>query len=264
MASQGLILQSHHTGGILIGESVAYDGLENFSYSQYDPNNINHVVGRESLFVYDFNFAAFNRKGRMSPRQRLRKREIEKKHGPYPSRAIHKATERIFRRLLERSDGELKLHTDNHFAYREVIAHLHDKERITHLITPSKVARNYRNRLFAVNHLDMLTRHQSAAFKRETIAFSKHSIAMIESFSLLMVHKNFMRSVFYKKHVSDERADKESPAMRVGAAGKILSFSEFYSLRMTKHQVTLNEDWKNFIERIDPHSRRKISPRHAS
>lgn len=260
MARQGLILQAHHMQGVTIDESVAYDGIENFSFSQYDPNNINHVVGRDSLFVYDFNFAPLNRKGRMSPRQRLRKQELEKTHGPYPKGAIHSSTVRIFRRLLESSKGELKLHTDNHYAYREVIAHLSGRDRITHLITPAKVARNYRNRLFAVNHLDLLTRHHSAAFKRETIAFSKHSIAMIESFTLLMVRKNFMRTVFQKKHAQDEGTNRESPAMRVGVVKKVLSFAEFFSLRMTKYQVRLNEDWENYVRRIEMTSRRKIAP----
>ncbi|RZA07871.1 MAG: IS1 family transposase, partial [Proteobacteria bacterium] len=50
-------------------ESVAFDGLENFAFSQFDQNNLNHAVGRESYYVYDFNLSIMNRKGRMSPRQ---------------------------------------------------------------------------------------------------------------------------------------------------------------------------------------------------
>ena len=65
-------------GSLKICEPVCFDGLENFAGSQYDPNNINQVVGRDSLFVYDFNFASLNRKGYMSPWQKNRLGEIEK------------------------------------------------------------------------------------------------------------------------------------------------------------------------------------------
>jgi hypothetical protein len=127
-----------------------------------------------------------------------------------------------------------------------------------HLITPAKVCRNFRNRLFAINHFDLLTRQKSTAFKRETVSFSKHSIAMVESFAMLMVQKNFMRTVFEKKHARDPSTNTESPAMRLGLAKKVLRFHEFFAVRVTKAQVDLNEDWRRFVERFDPHSRRPI------
>lgn len=259
MAEQGLLKQAYYTRNSTINESIAYDGIENFSFSQYDPNNINHAVGRETFFTYDFNFAPLNRKGRMSPRQKKRKAELEFEHGPYPRNAIRSSTERIFRRLLVRTPQGLQLHTDKHYVYREVIARLRERDRICHLITPAKAARNYRNRLFAVNHLELLTRHNSAAFRRETIAFSKHSIAMIESFVLLMVRKNFMRPIFYKKHVQDPTAHLESPAMRLRLTSRILSFHEFFGQRIQRTQVALNEDWALFVSRKDPFSRRPIA-----
>ena len=256
---QALLIQAKKTAGFQIKESIAYDGVENFSFSQFDPNNINHAVGRESYFVYDFNFSPMNRKGRTSPYQVRRKRELENKFGRYPTRAIRDATRRLLLRLLDRCPGELIFHSDNHYAYREAIRSLPEKFRLTHLITPAKVARNFKNRLFAINHLDLLTRHHLATFKRETIAFSKHSIAMIGSFSLLMVWKNFMRTIFTKKHVRDPLTNIESPAMRLGIEKKVLTFHEFFRVRVTKAQVALNEDWEKFVDRLDPTSRRKIS-----
>jgi transposase-like protein len=258
IAAQSLLVQAKKMEGLRIRESVAFDGVENFSYSQFDPNNINHAVGRESYFVYDFNFAPMNRKGRMSERQRVKVKQLENKFGKYAGNSIHATSKRIFERLLERSEAELTLHTDNHYAYRQVIRNLSQKQQFTHLITTAKVARNFRNRLFAINHLDLLTRQNTTTFKRETIAFSKHSIAMIEDFAMLMVEKNFMNSVFSKKHRQDPSTNIESPAMRVGIAKKILSFHELFSVRVTKAQVKLNEDWKMFLDRIDPASRRKI------
>src|SRR6218665_674507 len=68
-----------------IRESVAYDGLENFSYSQHEPNNINHAIGRDSLYLYDFNFCHLNRKGRKSEEQKAAAKIIERKHGKFPA-----------------------------------------------------------------------------------------------------------------------------------------------------------------------------------
>jgi hypothetical protein len=246
------------TERIKIREPIAYDGLENFSYSQFDPNNLNHAMGKESFFLYDFNFAPLNRKGRMSAGQKKRKRELEKIHGVYPKGAIESSTKRIFTRLLERSNGKLELHTDNHYAYREALSKMKGRERVEHAITPAKVARNYRNRLFPINHMDMLTRHESAAFKRETIAFSKHSIAMIERYILYAGYKNYMRPIFKKPHKRDSRIHLESPAERLGLTKKILSFREMFRVRITKAQAKLNEDWERFFHRIDPDSRRAI------
>ena len=259
LASQGLLIQAKKSQGLKIQESIAYDGIENFAFSQFDPNNINHAVGRDSYFVYDFNFSPINRKGRMTPWQKDKKRRLEQEYGAYPRHAIRDATKRILVRLLDRSPEKLIFHSDNHFAYRDAIETLANKQALSHFITPGKVARNFKNRLFAINHLDNLTRQNLAAFKRETISFSKHPISMVDNFSLLMVWKNFMRTVFVKKHKRDPTTNTQSPAMRVGLANKILTFHEFYKVRVTKTQANLSEDWLRFVNRQEPSSRQKIA-----
>jgi hypothetical protein len=216
-------------------------------------------VGKESLFTYDFNFSPLNRKGRMSPAQKRKKRTLEKEFGLYPKNAIEASSKRIFERLLKASPQALHLHSDNHYAYREAIRSIAENDCIAHFITPAKVARNYRNRLFPINHLDMLTRHNLAAYKRETIAFSKHSIAMMERFVIFAGYKNYMRPRFWKKQKLDKEAHRESPAMKLGLTKKILSFSELYQERITKAQAKLSDDWENLFHRIDPHSRRPIA-----
>jgi transposase-like protein len=255
MAAQGLLIQSKKCEQVKIRESVAYDGIENFAHSQYDPNNINHVVGRESYFLYDFNYAPLNRKGSMSTRQKLQKRRIENKVGAYPTRAIQECTRKIIMRLIKISAGELLFHSDNHFAYRGAIKELDPGTNISHLITPAKLARNFRNRLFAINHCDLLTRQQLTTFKRETISFSKSSIGMVESFSLFMVWKNFMRTCFIVKHKRDPTSNLQSPAMRVGLEEKVLTFFEFFKTRLQKTQLRLNEDWDRYVDRIEIYDR---------
>ncbi len=262
LARQGLLLQAHKAKDVTVRESVAYDGLENFSASQFEPNNINHVVGRESYFLYDFNFSPLNRKGRMSPGQRQQDQELAKMHGRFPRNTIQLASYSILKRMLARSEGELIFHSDNHYAYRAAIELLPRGTKIEHVITSAKKARNYRNKLFAINHLDRLTRQQLPTFTRETIAFAKHSIGMIESFTLLMVWKNFMRTIFIKKSKEDPRRHLDSPAMRVGIAEKVLKFHEFYKMRIMLSQVNLSDDWMKFVARSDPTSRRRIAFNH--
>jgi hypothetical protein len=107
--------------------------------------------------------------------------------------------------------------------------------------------------------LDLLTRHHLASFKRETIAFAKTSQAMLEDFTLFVLDKNYMRPVFTKKHRMEPTSNTHSPAMKLGLRKKIQTFKEFFRVRVTKYQVKLSEDWKDFIERRDPHSRRLIA-----
>lgn len=242
-----------------IEEPIVYDGLENFSFSQYDPNNINHAVGKNSLFTYDYNFSPINRKGRMSDRQKGRKQHLEKQFGKYPVDSIRVKTKAIFERLLARSKGPLTIFSDRHFQYRRVVEEDLAGKAICHIKVSSKIHRNFKNHLFAVNNIDLQARHNLAAFKRETIAFSKHEIAMLDSFTLYSTYRNYMRPKFWGTHRSDPESAKKSPAMELGITKKILSFDEFFRDRVLPSQVTLNEDARARYSRQMHISRRKIA-----
>ncbi|NUM88444.1 MAG: hypothetical protein HUU37_04490 [Bdellovibrionales bacterium] len=229
MARWGLREQAARMEKLKILEPIVYDGLENFSRSQYDPNNLNHAVGKESLFTYDFNLCPLNRKGRMSPRQRRRKAALDEKYGAYPRDAIRAATRKILRRLLRKTPGQLHLFSDRHYQYDDVVREDLPPGRVHHVKVSSKIARNFVNPLFAVNNVDMQARHNLAPFRRETIAFSKNTVAMQEAFALYMIRRNYMRPKFWGTHRSDPECSKRSPAMEVGVAKKIETFKEFFS-----------------------------------
>lgn len=256
MSRWGLLKHAKFCESLKVEEPIVYDGLENFSFSQYDPNNINQAMGKDSFFVYDFNFSPINRKGTMMPGQKKKKERLERIFGRYPTDGLRTSTKRVFERLLQKAD-ELTLHSDEHFQYRRVVEEDLKGARIRHLKTSSKITRNYRNPLFPVNYLDLQIRQESAAFRRETIAFSKHSIAMQESYFLYVLYRNYMRPKFFKRPIGDPRS-RESPAMRVGLTDKILDFRGLFGQRVLPTHVELNEDWKNLYHRIDPLSRRPI------
>lgn len=257
MARFAILTNAKLTENLKIQEPIVFDGLENFSFSQYEPNNINHAVGKESLFIYDFNLAPINRKGRMSPWQREKKKKLESVHGPFDKGAIRSKTKQIFERLLNKTN-HLVIFSDCHYQYARVVQEDLKHKKIEHIKVSSKLHRNFKNHLFAVNNVDMQARHDLSAFKRETIAFSKHPIAMQEAFSLYAIHRNYMRPKFYKKHKTDPFAHTHSPAMILGLTNKILSFEDFFSLRIMPTHVSLHNDAKNLYHRIDHSSRRPI------
>jgi hypothetical protein len=258
MARWSLLKHANFCGNHRLKEPIVYDGLENFSFSQFDPNNVNHAVGKTTLFIYDFNFCPLNRKGTMSAPQKQKLKELEGKFGRYPTDAIRQSTRRVFKRLYAK-DNNLVLYTDRHFQYRRVLELDMPEAKVFHFRTSSKVARNFNNPLFAVNNIDLQARHNLAAFKRETIAFAKHSVAMMESFVLYAAYRNYMRPKFWGTHRSDPLCATRSPAMELGITEKILTFDEFFSERIPRSKVDLNEDWANLFARKDPLSRRKIA-----
>lgn len=244
-------LEFHHTTSrkLLIREPIAYDGLENFAGSQYDPNNINHAVGRDSLFIYDFNFAALNRKGRMSKWQKRRLHQIVAKEGRYNPQAIRLATKDILERIYKRRDPKqvLLLLSDEHFQYRRVLREDLNFRQLEHKTVSSKACRNYQNILFSVNHADLQIRQNVAAFARETISFSKTAGRMCQRYALFMVHKNYMSAQFTKKQVRRENADRTSPAQRLELCERVLGFSDIFGVRsMAERVFDMNSDWKCF------------------
>jgi hypothetical protein len=249
LSQRALEFHQQSIQGLAIKEPICFDGLENFAGSQYDPNNIQHAVGRNSLFIYDFNFAPMNRKGRMSPWQKMRLRSIVGKHGRYNPSAIRIATRDILERLCARRDptGALLLLSDEHFQYRRVLREDGAFRAIEHLTVSSKACRNYQNILFGVNHADLLIRQTLAAFARETISFSKTAGKMCQRYALFLVYKNYMCPQFTKKQIRRANAQSTSPAQRLGLCKDLLGFSDIFSIRSLPGAAQdWNEDWKAF------------------
>lgn len=261
--SQMALLRHHEfISQIKINEDIAYDGLEAFAHSQYEPNNINQAIGANSLFCYLFNFSPMNRKGRTSPRQRKYLANLEDAYGRFDPSAIRKASLSLFKELIARKDPrcrKLVLRTDEHFQYRRAIERdLKPEERLQleHLSVSSKATRNYKNILFPVNHLDLLIRRKVAAFSRETICFSKKASRMFHKYVLYICYKNYMKPQFVKKHESNKKAHTDSPAMHLGLTTKLLKFSEFFGQRIVAPKLNkLPLDWSIHFNDMSPFNR---------
>ena len=248
IARVGLIQHFCYLEQIKINEPIAYDGLECFARSQYEPNNINQAIGVDSLFCYTFNFTPLNRKGRMSERQKHRLKELEVLEGRFNPKATRIASAELFEELVSRLDPrreKLILQTDEHFQYRRAIERdlsPQSKAKIEHKTVSSKETRNYNNILFAVNHTDLLIRRYVAAFTRETICFSKKHPAMLEKYVLHMCYKNYMKPQFVKTHKKDPNSNTHSPAMKLGLTNRVLLFHDFFVAPTVKTNPSIVEE----------------------
>lgn len=247
MSQQAFVFHHLMSVHLPIIEPLAYDGLENFAGSQYDPNNIQHAVGAESLFIYDFNFAPLNRSGRMSRWQKERLEQIEQEYGRYDPAAIRKQSVILFERLKKRAGDKLQIWSDEHFQYKRAMRQNRHLRSIKHKRISSKICRNFQNILFSVNHADLLTRQQLAAFARETISFSKTAVAMCQKYMLFAVYKNYMAPQFTKKHLRRPEAHEQSPAESLGITDHLLSFKEIFHLKANDRiAMGMNDDWRAY------------------
>lgn len=240
LSRQALLHWEERQRKVKLEETIVYDGFESFVFSQYDPNNLNHAVGQGSLFVFDFNYAHLNRKGRMTEAQRRKLARLEEKRGRYPKNRIQVQTQKLLEHLRPQ-----ELLSDEHHSYTRAIAKLDFS--IKHQQVSSKQRRDKRNPLFPVNHLDMKLRHFLKSLTRETIAFNKNEMGLIDRVVLFLARKNFLAPQFVKE---EKQRDASSPGMLVGAADKILKFSEFFWQRKTKYQIQLREEWQSYYQRI--------------
>ena len=96
LARQCLLKHELLTQNLEIKEDLVFDGFESFSRSQYDPNNINNLVLKDSFFTLDFSFSHLNRKGRMTLAQKIKNKKLQQKYGKYPSNQIRTKSKMIF------------------------------------------------------------------------------------------------------------------------------------------------------------------------
>ena len=239
-----MLFHLERTEGFKIDERVVVDGFESFEYSQYFPFHLNVAAGQRSWFLYDFTDSPLRRKGRMSPEQKRRREEQERTLGRPDPKAIEKAMAELIRSLCRHVPvgGRLHLESDEHPAYPRALKRLRQDEEcppeceIVHSVTPSILARTFRNPLFAVNLTDLLLRHSHANHHREALAFSKRRMDAISRASLFQVWRNFIKR-------RRENGDEQTAAMLLGLADARLGWPEVLRLRLFPDRQTL-EEWR--------------------
>lgn len=242
LARQLQIFESSLGAKIDLNEGIVYDGFESKTGTNFSPHYINTAVGTKSFFTYATTYSPLNRKGQMTKWQKLKNKSLQDKFGKYPSDSVRSQTTYILKKLLGYSDQDLDFYTDEHRAYwASVNIDLKD-EAINHYTTNSKEARTASNPLFPVNHLHMLKRHFNSAHRRKGIAFHKNEAGVMDAVIINRISKNFMRPKFSRPNRADPKAHKESPAMKIGLADRILTLDDILPFRKQVSHAQFDEE----------------------
>jgi hypothetical protein len=235
-----LLYQESHRPTEPLCEPLVIDGFESFEYSQYYPTHFHVAVGAESHFFYAFTDSELRRKGRMTPKQKERREELEETLGRPDPRSIEKEMAKAIQLAIGDAD-QVVIYSDDHQAYPRSMNRLKDVET-THRITSSMERRTTQNPLFPVNLLDLLIRHSGANHKRETIAFSKRRQSAAERMAILQVWRNYVKAF-------SERAKNESPAERLGLTRRKIPIEEILSRRLFPSLIKLPRRLMKYYKR---------------
>jgi transposase-like protein len=235
-----LLFQKAHGPQYPPPEPVVIDGFESFEFSQFFPTHFHLAVGSLSHFFYAFTDSELRRKGRMTPAQAKRRKELESLVGRPDPKSIEKEVAHLLR-LVIAGAKEAVFRSDDHPAYPRAFLRV-EGVAITHEITSSKERRTAANPLFPVNLLDLLIRHNGANHKRETIAFSKRRQSAAERLAILQVWRNFVKPF-------SERRQDESPAQRLGLTDHRLSVTEILAKRLFPSIIRLPRRLQRYYRR---------------
>ena len=224
-------------------EPLVVDGFETFEASQYAPVHFHTAAGADSHFFYAFTDSELRRKGRMTERQRRRREQREALFGRPDPKSIEREMAELVA-LVVPPGAAAVIRSDEHPAYPRAWRRLADR-RIRHERTASTEARTPANPLFAGNLLDLLIRHSSANHKRETIAFSKRRQSAAERLAVLLVWRNYLKSV-------SERRRDATPAQRLGITERRLEVEDVLATRLFPGRIHLPERLARYYWRLTP------------
>lgn len=246
-----LALHTRLLSTMRLAEPLVADGFESFDRSQFFPNNINLLLGKQSQFLIGFTHATIRRKGRMTDSQRRKRTAIERHYRPQPQ-----AIEDSFARLLaeipalwscERG-SLLTLWTDEHQAYPRAIERvpvLRDAKRVgsfEHRTVSSKAARTASNPLFSANYYDRELRKDLAALRRESTCFTRNVSNGLARFALHLVYHNYQKPYRVNVTVSTAQNPGRVHAELAGIAPARIAagFEWLYAARpfLSKHSLS--------------------------
>ena len=224
LARQAIAVHVELLSHLVLQEDLVADGFESFAVSQYFPNNIQVLAGKESQYWLFSDYAHLRRKGRMTEYQKLRNQRLQ---GQFTLGrvTVYRSFEELVRSALiqlERS-GRLsaQLFTDKHHSYRQVINRLSQEERsrIIHRLCSSTAPRTVSNELFSVNYLDRQIRKDLAEHTRETVQFGRNAVNQMERLAIYRAYHNY----FKPYRIRGDEEGKITHAQKAGIPGAAIS-----------------------------------------
>jgi len=245
-ARHSLLLHSNFLAANPLKEAVAVDGIESYEYSQYFPCHYHLASGPDSWLLYGFLDSPLRRKGRMTPAQKKKRAQLEKRYGRPDPKAVERDMGLLVEEMLDRlsENRRLQLRSDEHPAYTRAIAGIVGRrgDVIDWGRTSSRAARTTANPLFVINATDMFLRHSQANHRRETIAASKRRQMGLERLAVFMVWRNLVKRRF-------ENGPDESSAMVAGWTEQRWDWGEVFRGRLFVNHVQLPRRWDEYYWR---------------
>jgi len=192
-----LAVHAHLRQHISVDEVFTLDGFESFSRSQYFPNNINVLVGADSEYIYGMSFAQLRRKGRMTDKQKKRRKQLEDRYGKAKPKAVEMAVASLISDLCNLLQGneieKVTLKSDEHKAYPRALKRVAGSdELIEHEQYSSRAPRSRHNPLFPVNYVDRQIRKDQINHVRETVQYARCPAAMMVRLTIYQMYHNYL------------------------------------------------------------------------
>ena len=236
---------------------MVLDGFESFATSQYFPNNINILTGARSEYIYGMSFAQLRRKGRMSEKQRKRRKELEDQYGRAAPDAVEMAVASLISDLCRHLDdterGKVTLRTDKHKAYPRALGRVQKAHKnIRHEQYSSHAPRGLSNPLFAVNYVDRQIRKDQVNHVRESVQFARCPAAMMVRLTIYQMYHNYLMP---KRVRAQRKGDWQTRGEFLGLNSHQVAgcIREFWGHRVFFHKTNLWEaermtwfqEWRN-------------------
>jgi len=225
LAKWALLRHQNLLSEVSLREDLAADGFETFAQSQYTPCHINFLAGSDSQFVYSWDYAHLRRKGRMTKNQKAHRSEIEKSWRAYKGDLkrsfIRGVTSVLIPMVQQAKKVPVCLNTDEHPVYpgalddtEGVLVKLSKENKYKHRTFSSKVKRDRKNPLFAVNYIDREIRKDVANHVRETTRYSRNPNALMERLSIYFVMHNTEKRWRIAKPAAEYRTHAEAAGLK--------------------------------------------------
>jgi transposase-like protein len=244
----------HHLAlqAVTLREPVIVDDFDTYAGSQYFPCTLPTATGSESWFVYGSSFARERRRGHMSPVQKRRRQELERRHGRPETGMVTRAFRTLLDALPVATGTALRLVADDDPAIRRAV----QASRNIHLETHANPARGPKGSarspearrrdeaMFANDQLHRFLRHSEAAHRRETIAFGRSFNGLVERLALFRVWRNLVQAR------SERRPRDGTPAMRVGLTDTKWTWQNVVAERLFPARARVGDEMMRLYRRL--------------
>jgi transposase-like protein len=252
LARQSVAINSILDQEVQLSESLVADGFESFVVSQYFPNNFNFLMGKESQYIYFFNYVQLHRKGKMTARQKIVAKKL-KERWPLPrNNQVIKFTEVVSyaTKLAAQTPGlkGLDFYTDEKAEYRRCTEPVYLPPELRgkgfgfrHHTTSSHDPRTVSNDLFSVNYIDRECRKDLAEHHRETTCHARETCDSVERMCVYSTIHNFFKDYRINPGKSEYRTHADAAGIPREFYGPLLkkftTWRFFYShLKLNLHQ----------------------------